>query len=367
MTNLMQVNMAEILPYSNDDQRWDAVARRDRNADGYFYYSVATTGVYCRPSCGARQPLRKNVAFHLNAQAARRAGFRPCKRCRPDGPDMADERASLIAAACRTLENTSEPPDLDRIASEAHMSRFHFQRVFKEVTGVTPRAYFSECRKKRVQAGLSRSRTITETIYDSGFNSNGRFYASSAQMLGMTPKDYRSGGGEHAIRFAVGQCSLGSILVATTDKGLCAILLGDDPDRLVRELQDQFPKAQLTGGDRDFERIVAIVVGFVENPKQGLNLPLDVQGTAFQQRVWRALRDIPTGSTMSYEEIAMRIGSPTSARAVAAACAANHLAVAIPCHRVVRKDGGLSGYRWGVERKQGLLEREAAASLATAH
>jgi AraC family transcriptional regulator, regulatory protein of adaptative response / methylated-DNA-[protein]-cysteine methyltransferase len=253
-------------------------------------------------------------------------------------------------------------PDLDRVAKQAGMSRFHFQRVFKQVTGVTPRAYFSECRKKRVQTELSRSKTITEAIYDSGFNSNGRFYASSSQMLGMTPKDYRSGGGEQAIRFAVGQCSLGSILVAATDKGLCAILLGNDPDRLVRELQDRFPSAQLIGGDAEFERTVATVVGFVESPSQGLNLPLDVQGTAFQQRVWRALRDIPAGATVSYEEIAKRIGAPGSARAVAAACSANHLAIAIPCHRVVRKDGNVSGYRWGVDRKHILLERESAGS-----
>jgi len=362
MTNLVQVSMDEILPYSSDDQRWAAVTRRDRNADGYFYYSVATTGVYCRPSCGARQALRKNVAFHLSAEAARRAGFRPCKRCNPDGPGIADEHASIIAAACRTLENSADVPDLDRIAKEAGMSRFHFQRVFKQVTGVTPRAYFSECRKKRVQTELSRSRTITEAIYDSGFNSNGRFYASSSQMLGMTPKDYRSGGGEQVIRFAVGQCSLGSILVAATDKGLCSILLGDDPDHLLRELQDRFRNARLIGGDKDFERMVATVVGLVENPNQDLNLPLDVQGTAFQQRVWRALRNIPVGTTASYEEIATRIGAPSSARAVAAACSANHLAVAIPCHRVVRKDGGLSGYHWGVERKQALLERESAAS-----
>jgi AraC family transcriptional regulator, regulatory protein of adaptative response / methylated-DNA-[protein]-cysteine methyltransferase len=362
MTNLVQVSMDKILPYSSDDQRWAAVTRRDHNADGYFYYSVATTGVYCRPSCGARQPLRKNVAFHSSAEAARRAGFRPCKRCNPDGRGIAHERASIIAEACRTLENTTEPPDLDRIAGEAGMSRFHFQRVFKKVTGVTPRAYFSECRKKKVQTELSRSKTITEAIYDSGFNSNGRFYASSSQMLGMTPKVYRSGGGEQAIRFAVGQCSLGSILVASTDKGLCSILLGDDPDRLMRELQDRFPNAQLIGGDKEFERMVATVIGFVENPKQGLNLPLDVQGTAFQQRVWRALRDIPVGAIASYEEIAKKIGAPSSARAVAAACSANHLAIAIPCHRVVRKDGDVSGYRWGVDRKRALLERESVTS-----
>jgi AraC family transcriptional regulator, regulatory protein of adaptative response / methylated-DNA-[protein]-cysteine methyltransferase len=343
---------------TNEEDRWKAVIERDRKADGQFYYSVATTGVYCRPSCGARRPRRENVQFHATRAAAEKAGFRPCKRCRPNEPEAADQRVAAIEEACRTLESAEESPDLDKIAEAARMSRFHFQRVFKAVTGITPRAYFAECRMRRVKAELARSRTITEAIYEAGFNSNGRFYANSTQMLGMTPKDFRSGGSRVRIRFAVGESSLGSILVAATEKGLCSILLGDDPESLVREFHERFRSAELIGGDAEFEKWVATAIGFIEDPSQGLNLRLDVRGTAFQQRVWQALRQIPVGSTISYEEIAKRIGAPRSVRAVAGACASNSLAVAIPCHRVVRKDGGLAGYRWGVERKAALLARE---------
>jgi AraC family transcriptional regulator of adaptative response/methylated-DNA-[protein]-cysteine methyltransferase len=239
------------------------------------------------------------------------------------------------------------------------MSRFHFHRVFKSVTGVTPKAYAAAHRARRMREELPRRSTVTEAIYGAGFNSNGRFYATSTGVLGMTPANFRAGGVGASIRFAVGECSLGAILVAATGKGVCAILLGDAPEALVRELEDRFPKATLIGGDEGFEQWVAKVVGFVEAPALGLDLPLDVRGTAFQQRVWRALREIPAGSTASYTEIAERIGAPKSVRAVGQACASNAIAVAIPCHRVVRTDGALAGYRWGVERKRALLEREA--------
>jgi AraC family transcriptional regulator of adaptative response/methylated-DNA-[protein]-cysteine methyltransferase len=239
------------------------------------------------------------------------------------------------------------------------MSRYHFHRVFKAVTGLTPRAYAVANRVRRVREELSRSDTVTEAIYGAGFHSNGRFYATSEEMLGMTPTKFRSGGKELRIRFAVGECSLGSILVAATERGVCALLLGDDPDALARDLQARFPKAHLIGGDAEFEQWVAKVVGFVEAPAVGLALPLDVQGTAFQQRVWQALREIPVGSTATYTQIAQRIGAPQAVRAVAQACASNSIAVAIPCHRVVRSDGALSGYRWGVERKRALLDRES--------
>ncbi|CCF85840.1 bifunctional DNA-binding transcriptional regulator/O6-methylguanine-DNA methyltransferase Ada [Nitrolancea hollandica] len=347
--------------FPSDDDRWAAVLRRDRNADGCFFYAVRTTGVYCRPSCAARRPQRANVRFYSTSEAAARAGFRPCQRCRPDEPSLAEWHAAAVARACRLLDESSDPPNLDALADAAGMSRFHFHRVFKAVTGVTPRDYLAALRARRVRDELSRSGTVTDAIYDAGFNSNGRFYATSSEVLGMTPGDFRAGGNGISIRFAVGECSLGSILVAATDKGVCAIEFGDDPDALVRELQDRFPNARLIGGDRQFERLVATVVGFVEAPALGLDLPLDVRGTAFQQRVWQALREIPAGSTASYTEIAERIGAPMAARAVAQACAANRIAVAIPCHRVVRTDGGLSGYRWGVERKRALLDREAAS------
>lgn len=359
MISVMTTEKADLPRFANDEDRWAAVRHRDRRADGVFYYSVSTTGVYCRPSCAARLARRENVRFHASPEAAERAGFRPCKRCRPNEPALAAQRAAAVAKACRLIEAAEEMPSLDALAEAAGMSRFHFHRVFKTVTGITPKAYAAAHRAQRVRDELSRSDTVTEAIYGAGFNSNGRFYATSSDMLGMTPTSFRTGGNGASIRFAIGQCSLGSILVAATEKGICAISLGDDPETLLRDLQDRFPKARLIGGDAGFERMVAKVVGFVEAPAVGLDLPLDLRGTAFQQRVWQALRQIPAGATVSYGEIAGRIGAPKAVRAVAQACASNAIAVAIPCHRVVRNDGALSGYRWGVERKRALLEREA--------
>jgi AraC family transcriptional regulator of adaptative response/methylated-DNA-[protein]-cysteine methyltransferase len=344
----------------NDEERWAAVMRRDARADGEFYYSVRTTGVYCRPSCASRGAKRENVAFHATRDAAEHAGFRPCKRCKPDQAGLAEQHAAAVARACRAIEAAEVAPGLEELAAAAGMSRFHFHRVFKSIAGVTPKAYAAARRAERVRAELAASGTVTQAIYDAGYNSSGRFYAESSEILGMTPRDFRAGGVRAEIRFAVAECSLGSILVAATPKGVCAILMGDDPATLVRDLEDRFPRAVLTGGDAEFERMVAKVVGFVEAPGLGLDLPLDVRGTAFQQRVWQALRAIPAGATASYSEIAERIGAPKSVRAVAQACGANAIAVAIPCHRVVRNDGALSGYRWGVERKRALLEREAA-------
>ncbi len=343
------------------DPRWASVLARSTDADGTFFYSVRSTGVYCRPSCAARLPRPENVRFHPTREDAERAGFRPCKRCKPDQPSLNEQHAAKVTEACRLIETAPVMPGLEELAARAGLSTFHFHRVFKAVTGVTPKAYAAAHRGERVRKHLGRTRTVTAAIYESGYNSNGRFYGESEQMLGMTPTDYRAGGANAAIRFAIGECSLGSILVARSERGVCAILLGDDPDALARDLQDKFPRATLIGGDVGFEELVAKVVGFVEAPGLGLDLPLDVRGTAFQQRVWQALREIPPGSTASYTEIAARIGSPKAVRAVAHACATNALAVVIPCHRVVRNDGGLSGYRWGVERKRALLEREALA------
>jgi AraC family transcriptional regulator, regulatory protein of adaptative response / methylated-DNA-[protein]-cysteine methyltransferase len=344
----------------DDDSCWRAVQRRDRAADGTFVYSVRTTGVYCRPSCAARLPRRENVMFHATCADAERAGFRPCKRCRPNAPALAEAHSTVVARACRLIEQAEEPPTLDDLARSAGMSRFHFHRVFKAVTGVTPKAYIAGDRAKRVREELASRDTVTQAIYGAGFNSNGRFYAAAPGLLGMTPTQFRSGGDGNVIRFAVGECSLGAILVAATDKGVCAIEFGDDPEGLVRALQDRFPKAQLLGGDQEFEGFVAKVVGFVEAPAQGLDLPLDIRGTAFQQRVWKAIRDIPAGATASYRDLAKQLGAPKAVRAVAQACAANGIAVAIPCHRVVRTDGSTSGYRWGVARKRALLAREKA-------
>jgi AraC family transcriptional regulator, regulatory protein of adaptative response / methylated-DNA-[protein]-cysteine methyltransferase len=345
--------------FASDSQRWAAIVRREPGADGIFYYAVRTTGVFCRPSCGARRALRKNVRFFDSAAAAEQAGFRACKRCHPRGVGLAQQQAAMVARACRLIDQAESMPDLATLAADAGISRFHFHRLFTRVTGVTPKAYVTAQRARRVREGLLQQGSVTGAIYDAGFGSNGRFYAGSAAALGMTPSTYRAGGDGVRIRFAIGACSLGSILVATTDKGICAILLGDDAAALLRELEDRFPKAQLLGGDQQFERLLARVAGLVEAPARGLDLPLDLRGTAFQHRVWQALRRVRPGTTVSYSELARRLGRPGAARAVGGAVAANPLAIAIPCHRVIRRDGTLSGYRWGVARKRALLEREA--------
>lgn len=343
------------------DPRWAAVQARDAAADGRFVYSVKTTGVYCRPSCGARPARAENVAFHATPAEADRAGFRPCQRCRPDAPPLAQRQAALVAELCRAIEVADEPPSLEALAERAGLSVSHLHRTFKAVTGLTPRAWAAAHRAQRVRAALDDpGARVTDAIYDAGYGTASRFYEEAGAVLGMTPTAWRAGGADTDIRFAIGECSLGAILVARSGRGVCAISLGDDPERLARELQDRFPRARLVGGDADFERLVAQVVGLVEVPGQGADLPLDVRGTAFQQRVWQALRAIPPGTTASYAEIAERIGAPAATRAVAQACGANPLAVAIPCHRVVRRDGSLSGYRWGVERKRSLLAREGA-------
>lgn len=345
---------------AQDERRWARVLARDAAADEAFVYAVKTTGVYARPSASARLPRRENVVFFENAAAAEAAGYRASRRRSADQSVAAAQRADTVAQACRLIDASEFQPALDALAAQAGMSSFHFHRVFKAETGLTPKAYALASRARRLRGELGASATVTDALYGAGFNSNSRFYDSAANLLGMRPSDYRDGGHNADIRFAVGQCSLGAILVAQSGQGLCAILLGEDPDTLVRDLQDLFRKARLIGGDAQFEQLMAQVVGFIEAPALGLKLPLDVRGTAFQERVWQALQKIPPGSTASYAEIAQAIGAPKAVRAVSQACGANRLAVAIPCHRVVRHDGALSGYRWGVERKRELLAREAA-------
>lgn len=342
------------------DPRWAKVMARDSASDGKFVYSVATTGVYCRPSCAARLANPANVRFHDTPAAARAAGFRACKRCKPD-LGAAAPHAAKVAEAARRIAMSEEMPSLASLAKKAGLSPFHFHRVFKTVTGLTPKDYAAAHRGSKIRQGLRQGATVTQAIYDAGYNSGSRFYEKSKSLLGMTPSRYRAGGKNEEIRFAIAQTSLGALLVAASGKGICAILLGEDPEKLLRDLQDQFAKARLVGGDAKFERLVAKVVGLVEHPEKGLDLPLDIRGTAFQQRVWKALTTIPAGETRSYAEIARKIGKPKAVRAVAQACATNKLAIAIPCHRVVKTDGGLSGYRWGVARKEALLAREEAA------
>lgn len=346
-----------------DDPRWAMLMSRDIRADGAFYCSVATTGVYCNPSCTAHPQSPKNIRFHETRADAEAAGLKPCGRCKPDQPSLMERYAAMVSDACSLIDTAATAPDLAALAKSAGLSPHHFHRVFKAVTGVTPKRYAMARRVQRVREHLSSSNTITDAIYEAGFNSNSRFYEKSGDILGMTPTKYRAGGESEDIRFAVGECSLGSILVAASKKGVCAISLGDDAEALLRDLQDRFPQANLIAGDDAFEKITATVIGCVESPGLGLNLPLDLRGTVFQQRVWQALRDIPPGATASYAEIARRIGAPKSVRAVAGACAANPLPIAIPCHRVISANGAASGYRFGIERKRALIAREASAHL----
>ena len=342
------------------DLWWERLRNRETPEGASFVYGVVTTGIYCRPGCPSRLPRKENTRFFTSAEEAKRVGFRPCLRCQPDGPSLEERQAEAIAKACALIEAAEEKPDFDAVAKAVGMSRHHFHRVFKKTTGVTPGAYFNARRRTRALDGLSQTSTVTEAIYGAGYSSSSRFYETCAPQLGLKPSAFAKGGAGEVILFAVGECSLGSILVAATAQGICAIQLGDTPEELVEALQDRFPKADLKGGDADFEQIVARVVGLVEEPRRAFDLPLHVRGTAFQQRVWDILRSIPPGETMTYAEVAAKSGCPGAVRAVANACASNKLAVAIPCHRVVRKGGALSGYRWGVERKAALLKREGA-------
>ena len=348
----------------NNDARWAAALARDPSCDGEFFICVTTTGIYCRPSCPARRPKRENVRFLSTRAQAEAAGFRPCKRCRPDQQPAAERYAEKVAEACRRIESAECEPALAELAAAVGMSPYHFHRIFKVQLGVTPKAYAAAHRRKLLRDQLPGSRSVTDAIYESGFNSASRFYAGAKEALGMTPKRFRARGVRETIRYAIAKCSLGRALVAGSDKGIAAILLGDDTAALKRELQSRFANAELIGGDKSFAKLVASAVAFVDAPAARCDLPLDMRGTAFQHRVWAALRDIAPGSTSTYAEIAARIGRPKAVRAVAAACAANQVAIAIPCHRVIRQDGSLAGYRWGTKRKAALLKREARAKPA---
>lgn len=347
---------------TESDPRWRDVLARNAAADGRFVYAVRSTGVFCRPACSSRRPRPENVRFFENETEARAAGYRACLRCRPETVAGSAHEA-LVGELCRWIDAAEQEPSLAELAARAGLSPFHLQRVFKAAVGVSPKAYAKARRRERLQAALAEAEEdaprVIDAIFDAGYASVAPLYRDSRAALGMTPREYRKRGERQRIRFGVGECSLGQILVAATEQGICAILLGSDAEALVQDLERRFAQAELVGGDAAFEQWMAQVVGFVDEPARGLALPLDVRGTAFQQKVWQALRRIPVGSTVSYSELAERIGMPQASRAVASACAANAIAVAIPCHRVVRRDGGLSGYRWGVERKRALLQREA--------
>lgn len=359
----MTIDPASPPPSENltGDPRWARIVARDRSADGQFWYSVSTTGVYCRPSCPSRRARPEHVRLHDTLESAQASGCRPCKRCHPDEAGSASRTAELIARACRLIDAGDEAPSLPELASQLGLSSSHLHRLFKAQTGLTPKAYAAAQRAARLRSALPGAASITEAVYAAGFNASSRFYEQAQSLLGMSPRAYRQGGLREELRFAIGASSLGALLVASSAQGVVSILLGDDPEALLLALQERFTGATLIGADRDYETLVAQVVALVEAPQLGHALPLDVRGTIFQQRVWQALRQIPPGQTLSYTELAERIGQPRAVRAVASACAANPLAVAIPCHRVVRTDGALAGYAWGIERKRELLAREAVA------
>ncbi len=346
--------------FSTTNQRWQAVVGRDKQAANAFVYAVRTTGIYCRPGCSSRLPRPENVVYFNTAPQAETAGFRACKRCMPQTLFDSNPDEKRITKACRIMEEASEPPTLTALAMDVGLSREHFQRLFKKHVGVTPKEYAMELRHRRLEAGLQQGASVTRAIFEAGFGATSRFYEGGAHRLGMAPARYGKGGEGEAIQYAVGPCVLGLVLVAATERGVCAINLGDTARELVGALCTRFPKADIREGGPALNEWLEQVVGLMDSPGRELNLPLDIQGTAFQQRVWKALRKIPAGSTLSYTQLAEQVGSPKAARAVAGACAANRLAVAVPCHRVLRNDGSVSGYYWGVERKRALLAQEAA-------
>jgi AraC family transcriptional regulator, regulatory protein of adaptative response / methylated-DNA-[protein]-cysteine methyltransferase len=341
------------------EHRWQAIVQRSLHTEDMFFYGVKTTGIYCRPTCSSRQPKQTNVVFFDNCDEAEAAGFRACKRCSPRSISPQQQQTETIAKVCKQITESEKPLSLAAMAQIAGLSSHHFHRVFKEIVGVTPKQYVSTQRSNRVRQQLQENNTVTQAIYAAGFENNSSFYDKSTTLLGMTPTEYRRGAKGLEIQFAVKPIWLGWVVVAMTARGICAIGLGDTSEAVITQLQQQFPHAHLQESDPEFEDWIDRVITFIETPQLGLDLPLDIQGTAFQQRVWQALQQIPIGTTASYSDIAQQIGNAKAVRAVARACATNQIAVAIPCHRVVGSDGSLKGYRWGSDRKRTLIEREA--------
>ncbi len=348
------------------EECWAAVESRDPGADGRFYYGVKTTGVFCRPGCASRRPLRKNTVFFATPAEAEAAGLRPCKRCRPLDASAASRHVAAVAKACALIRSSATMPSLAELAAAAALSRYHFHRVFKQVTGTTPRDYARTHRLGRLAEQLDAGQPVAAAIYAAGFESSSRAYEAAPAALGMTPAARRRGGNGETIRFVTVETPLGWALVAATGRGICMTALGDDRARLAAIVQERFPAASVIAEDAGLKNWADRIVRFITDPGHALDLPLDIRGTAFQARVWRALQKIPLGRTASYSEIARTLGQPRAVRAVAQACAANNLALLVPCHRVIREDGDLAGYRWGLERKRALLERERQAAAADA-
>ena len=343
---------------SQDDMRWDLVARRQA-AD--FLYAVTTMGIFCRPGCPSPRPRRENVRFFCDVATAEAAGFRACRRCDPKGERAAIARA-VVADACAAIEAAERIPALDALAQRAGYSPFHFLRMFRDHTGVTPRSYAEGVRARRLQAALSGGARVADAIQDAGFGSESRVYEDTAGLLGMTPGAARRGGAGEVIRAAFADCPFGRLLVGATTAGVCFLGFAEPDDALMGDLRRRFPRATVVVDDAGLRATLDTVLGFIAEPREALALPLDLRGTAFQVRVWEALRRIPPGQTRTYGELAAMIGAPTSARAVARSCATNPVSLAVPCHRVVGSDGDLTGYRWGVPRKREMLAREKRAA-----
>lgn len=347
-------------PISIEDEAWAAFQTRDRRLRDRYLMGVKTTGIYCRPGCPARMPNRGNVKFFASAEDARAEGFRACKRCKPD--ETGSVYKDTIARVCQAIDAAEESPKLEEMARIAGLSPFHFHRVFKAETGVTPAAYAAAVKDRRAKAALSGGASVTEAVYDAGYGAASRFYAKSRHRFGMAPARWKDrGAGEH-IRVAVADCSLGQVLVATTDKGVCAVELGEDRDRMIAWFRERFSGAEVEVDDQGLKGAVAAIIEMIEHPAEApaADLPLDVRGTAFQEKVWDALRRIPRGEVWTYGQLAEHLGYPKAARAVGAACGQNRISIIIPCHRVVGSNGSLTGYAFGVERKQALLKREGA-------
>jgi AraC family transcriptional regulator, regulatory protein of adaptative response / methylated-DNA-[protein]-cysteine methyltransferase len=359
----MMMNRESNQTTSNEEERWQAVQTRNQAFDGHFYYGVKSTGIYCRPSCSSRQPRREQVVFFNQTAIAEDAGFRACRRCHPQEQTVRDPQLAMVERACRLIadnvaSNSETPLKLAELSSALGISPYHLQRTFKRHMGISPREYLATCRAEKFKNELKKGESVTMALYEAGYSSSSRLYEQSTAQLGMTPGNYRKGGSGWQINYTIVASPLGRLLIAATTEGICAVSLADQDQDLITALQQEYPAASLSRNDAELEQAVTAILNYLSGEQPHLDLPLDLQATAFQRRVWQELRAIPYGSTRSYGEIATSIGQPTASRAVARACATNPVALIIPCHRVVRNDQSLSGYRWGVERKAKLLTQE---------